>query len=155
MRGPCINRSSAQRWLLEDGLPHSAIRCSLAYVRTVANSARAVTLERRARGPFGSLEEFCRRCHFLSREQLEWLALAGALDCVAPNRRQALWTLPVLHQDRTGQRRRMLDNLDRGQEALEMPDPLCRCRAGCPSSRSRRGTGSSGRPSASRPRATR
>jgi len=123
VRGPCINRSSAQRWLLEDGLPHSAIRCSLAYVRTVANSARAITLERRARGPFGSLEEFCRRCPFLTREQLEWLALSGALDRVASNRRQTLWALPVLHQDRAGQRRRMLDDLDLGQEALELPIP--------------------------------
>ena len=124
VRGPCINRSSAQRWLLEDGLPSQAIRCSLTYVRSLANSARAVTLERRARGPFTSLEEFCKRCHFLTREELEWLALAGALDELAPNRRQTLWGLPVLHQDRAGQRRRMLDDLDRGQEALEMPIPL-------------------------------
>ena len=123
VRGPCINRSSAQRWLLEDGVPHPAIRCSLVYVQTVANSARAITLERRARGPFGSLEEFCRRCPFLTREQLEWLALSGALDCVASNRRQTLWALPVLHQDRAGQRRRMLDDLDLGQEALELPIP--------------------------------
>ena len=122
-RSPCINRSSAQKWTLEDGLPRQAIRCSLAYVKTLATSARAVTLERRARGPFASLEEFCRRCHFLSREQLEWLALSGALDCVAPNRRQALWSLPILHQDRVGQRRRLLDDIDQGQEALELPIP--------------------------------
>ena len=122
-RGPCVNRSSAQKWMLEDGVPRQAIRCSLAYVKTLAKSASAITLERRARGPFTSLEEFCRRCHFLSREQLEWLALAGALDCVAPNRRQALWSLPVLHQDRAGRKRQMLEDVADGQGALEMPIP--------------------------------
>ena len=123
VRGPCVNRSAAQRWALEDGVPHQAIRCSLAYVRTVAPSARQITLERRARGQFTSLEQFCRRCHFLSREQLEWMALAGALDCLAPNRRQALWSLPILHQDRIGQRRKMVDDIDMGQEALDLPIP--------------------------------
>ena len=123
VRGPDINRSSAQKWMLEAGVPRQAIRCSLAYIKTLTNSAQAITLERRARGPFASLEDFCRRCHFLTREQLEWLALAGALDCVAFNRRQVLWSLPVLHQDRAGQRRRMLDDLDLGQEALELPIP--------------------------------
>jgi error-prone DNA polymerase len=107
VRSPDINRSSAQKWMLEEGVPQPSIRSSLAYVRTVAKSAQAITFERKARGPFTTLEEFCCRCHFLSREQLEWLALAGALDSLAPNRRQTLWSLPVLHQDRTGQRRRM------------------------------------------------
>ena len=121
VRGPDINRSSAQRWALEDGLPHQSIRCSLAYVQTLSNAASAITLERRACGPFSSLEDFCKRCYFLNREQLEWLALAGALDSVARNRRQALWTLPLIHQDRASQKRRMLDDLDLGQVALELP----------------------------------
>lgn len=47
---------------------------------------------------FVSLADVCRRCAFLSREQLEWLALAGALDCLSPSRREALWSLPALHQ---------------------------------------------------------
>ena len=121
VRGPCVNRSSAQKWMLEDGVTRQAIRCSLVYVRTLANSARAITLERRARGPFGSLEEFCRRCHFLTREQLEWLVLSGALDGLAANRRQTLWGLPVLHQDRAARKRLMMEDVVDGQGALEMP----------------------------------
>ncbi len=153
-RSPCINRSSAQRWVLEDGVPRQAIRCSLGYVKTLASSAQAIMLERRARGPFASLEEFCRRCHFLSREQLEWLALAGALDCVVPNRRLALWSLPVLHQDRAGRKRQMMDDVADGQGLWKCRFPPC-CRAGCPSLSSATDTGNSGRQLDFRPRATR
>ena len=94
--GPCVNRSEWQRWALEDD--GSAIRCSLSYVQELARAGAAVLEERRLRGQFASLEEFCSRCHFLSREQIEWLTLAGALDCLAPNRRQTLWGLPLLHR---------------------------------------------------------
>ncbi len=48
------------------------------------------------RKSYGLLDA-CRRLDFLSREQLEWLALAGALDGLTPNRRQTLWCLPSLH----------------------------------------------------------
>ena len=121
--GPDINRSAAQKWMLEAGMPRQAIRCSLAYIKMLTNSAQAITLERRARGPFASLEDFCRRCHFLTREQLEWLALSGAFDSVSANRRQSLWSLPVLHQDRARQRRRMLDDLGFGPGSAGTADP--------------------------------
>ena len=100
---PCLNNSSSQQWAVETAggeignRSATAIRCSLAYIRSVGASAPAIEQERVERGPFLSLVDACRRLHFLSREQLEWLALSGALDCVSPNRRQTLWCLPSLH----------------------------------------------------------
>lgn len=101
---PCVNRSASQQWTVEaptDGTG-AAIRCSLTYVRSVGASAPLVEQERRERGPFLSLVDVCRRCDFLSREQLEWLALSGALDALNPNRRQSLWCFPSLHQGHRG-----------------------------------------------------
>ena len=102
---PCVNRSASRQWTVE-GIGEdagegtgggAAIRCSLAYVRSLGASAVAIEQERDERGPFVSLLDLCRRLHFLSREQLEWLSLAGALDGLNPNRRQTLWCLPSLH----------------------------------------------------------
>ena len=121
--GPCVNRSAGERWGVEPtppqhwlpggqaatlAQPHptptgegekpgAAIRCSLAYVREVHRAAALIQAEREARGVFVSLADVCRRCVFLSREQLEWLALAGALDCLSASRRETLWSLPALH----------------------------------------------------------
>ncbi len=96
---PCINRSASQQWIVEEvkDTTDTAIRCSLAYVRSVGASALAIEQERTERGLFLSLVDLCRRLHFLSREQMEWLALSGALDSLNPNRRQSLWCLPSLH----------------------------------------------------------
>ena len=123
--GPCVNRSEAERWVLEDvGAERPAIRCSLAYVRTLGKSARAVEEERRVRGPFTSLEEFCRRCYWLTREQLEWSVLAGALDGVSSNRRQALWSLPAIHHERVTQKSKANQRAADGQQALDVPIPV-------------------------------
>ena len=98
VRAPCVNESEAARWTVTDAAEGNAIRCSLGYVRGLDKAAAQVGQERQERGQFESLVQFCRRCSFLSREQLEWLALSGALDGLNPNRRQTLWSLPSLHQ---------------------------------------------------------
>ncbi len=95
---PCVNESEAARWTVTNDAKGKAIRCSLSYVRGLDKAAAQVEQERRERGHFESPVQFCRRCHFLSREQLEWLALFGALDGLNKNRRQTLWSLPSLHQ---------------------------------------------------------
>lgn len=117
--GPCVNRSGRQRWELED--EGSAIRCSLSSVRELAKAGAAVAEERRQRGAFATLEDFCQRCHFLSREQVEWLVLAGALDCLSSNRRQTLWSLPLLHRESRPGRRGVDESDADGQGALDVP----------------------------------
>ncbi len=128
VHGPCVNRSEWQRWDVSDeavddesSLP--AIRCSLVYVHSLHGAAEALVEERTERGAFVSLSNFCRRCSFLTREQLEWLVLAGALDGLVPNRRAALWCLPVLHQDPSRQKRRASRTEATGQGALGLPEP--------------------------------
>ena len=122
VHGPCVNRSGWQRWRLEDR--GAAIRCSLSYVRELARAGAAVVEERRVRGAFPMLEDFCSRCHFLSREQVEWLVLAGALDCLSPNRRQTLWGLPLLHRESRRGRRGVDESDADGQGALDVPIPV-------------------------------
>ena len=143
VHGPCINRSAGEAWQVEptpaasSGLGATApdvllenkevggqaIRCSLAYVREVHRAAGLIEGEREARGAFVSLVDVCRRCAFLSREQLEWLALAGALDGFCPSRRETLWSLPALHtghgDTQKAHRRREVD----GQTAAAMEVP--------------------------------
>ena len=122
VHGPCVNRSEWQRWALEDG--GAAIRCSLSYVQELARAGAVVVEERRLRGQFASLEDFCSRCHFLSREQVEWLTLAGALDCLTFNRRQTLWSLPLLHRESHRKRRGINEHDAEGQTALDVPIPV-------------------------------
>lgn len=116
VHGPCINRSKGELWTVErdgqkqQGKQEAVIRCSLRYVREVRQAAQAIEDERDQRGGFTDLWDFARRCSaFLSREQMEWLVLSGALDCLNPNRREVLWSLPTLcagaHREaRSGQR---------------------------------------------------
>jgi error-prone DNA polymerase len=121
--GPCVNRSQARQWTVERTTGVEAIRCSLSFVQSVTpDAASAIVAERETNGPFTSLEDFCRRCSFLGRDQMEWLVVAGAVDMLEQNRRRALWSLPVLHRGddkgRRGQRRRNI-----GQAAFMMPIP--------------------------------
>jgi error-prone DNA polymerase len=124
--GPCVNRSGGEDWEVEhtaDGEGARAIRCSLVYVREIRGAARAVEEERSARGVFLSLVDFARRCPYLTRTQMEWLALAGAFDAFHPNRRQALWSLPVLGAHER-QVRRAGERLEAtGQQALAVEVP--------------------------------
>ena len=120
--GPCLNRSGATLWQVDNGL---SIRCPLSFVQGVTEAvAEGIIMEREVSGPFVDLASACRRFAFVPRETLEWLVLAGALDCLAPSRRRAIWSLPALHRPPetkrvtapgTGARRFMP-----GQKALEV-----------------------------------
>jgi error-prone DNA polymerase len=96
VQGPCVNRSLGEEWTETQEGTGKAICCSLLFVREMRHAAKAVEEEREARGEFTSLFDFIRRCYFLSREQMEWLSLAGALDVFNPNRREVLWSLASL-----------------------------------------------------------
>lgn len=92
---PCLNRSSAARWRVEDG----AIRGSLAFVRGVGEAvAEAVVAERERGGAFIDLADMGRRLGEAPRDALEWLALAGAMDALCGSRRRTLWSLPSVHR---------------------------------------------------------
>ncbi|MCC3763374.1 error-prone DNA polymerase [Glycomyces sp. TRM65418] len=56
-----------------------------------APAAARIVAAREADGPFRSLADLARRAG-LDREQLEKLAVAGALESLEPDRRKALWT---------------------------------------------------------------
>ena len=121
VQGPCVNQSNAIEWEVEN---NKAIWCSLTFVRSVSlDSAEAIVEERERSGPFLCLEDAGKRLWFLSREQMEWLTLAGAFDGLVNNRRRTLWSLPVLH---TGQRkttRRLPKAAGVGQESFVMNVP--------------------------------
>ena len=121
---PCVNWSASRAWMLEEC--GEAIRCSLIYVRNLGALAAAVEEERRVRDSFTSLADFCRRCHFLSREQMEWLTLSGGLVSFSPNRRQTLWSLPALHHADQNARQGKGKEEATGQESfgLEVPPLL-------------------------------
>ncbi len=63
------------------------LRIGLAAIKTVGEGAiTPIVTERAAKGPFGSLTDFCRRVDVsgLNRRTLEGLAKAGAFDSLAP-----------------------------------------------------------------------
>lgn len=67
------------------------IRYALAAIKNVGEQAmQSLVAERRAQGPFKSLEDFASRLEgrILNKRQLEGLIAAGALDTLHPNRRQ-------------------------------------------------------------------
>lgn len=118
--GPCVNASAAERWSVE---ANNTIRCSLSFVQSLSHDvAEAMVTERERNGAFLSLADAGRRLWFLSREQMEWLTLAGAFDTLDGNRRRVLWSLPVLH---TGGREatRQLPKAKGGQEAFTLTIP--------------------------------
>jgi DNA polymerase-3 subunit alpha len=85
---PCINRSeadfSSEVW--EEAV---AVRFALGGLKGVGESAmEQLVEERKAHGPFASLDEFADRINprLLNRRQLESLASGGAFDCVELNR---------------------------------------------------------------------
>ena len=84
---PDINRSE-KHCTVEEG----KIRLSLRLVRELREADVDEILAERARRPFTSLQDLCRRTH-LTREGLTYLILAGALDAFDPNRRRLLFSL--------------------------------------------------------------
>lgn len=121
---PCLNRSEATEWAVErEEDAGKTIRCSLVQIESITRKdAAAIIAERQRNGPFQTLIDAGRRLWFLTREQMEWLTLAGAFDILDPNRRRVLWSLPVLHFGQPEAQRKSPDAVV-GQEVLEMPIP--------------------------------
>ena len=81
---PCINASRAA-FSVEDG----KVRYALGALKGVGEKAmQALVAERKAKGPFKSLDDFADRIdpRLLNRRQIESLAAAGAFDAIAPDR---------------------------------------------------------------------
>jgi DNA polymerase-3 subunit alpha len=81
---PCINSSEAY-FTVENG----AVRYALGALKGVGEKAmETVVADRRARGPFKSLDDFAERidARLLNRRQIESLAGGGAFDALEPNR---------------------------------------------------------------------
>lgn len=76
-----------------------AIRLGLDQVRSISTeTAEQIVTAREEDGPFASIPDLARRVR-LSAAQLEALATAGALDALAPSRRQALWAAGAAAQE--------------------------------------------------------
>jgi len=90
---PQINRSEAKA-LIEG----ETIRLGLHAVKNIGPETARVVLEERQRGgPYGSLADFMSRTK-LQREELESLAMAGALDGFGTERRGVLWEIGLRYQ---------------------------------------------------------
>ncbi|HUV04786.1 MAG TPA: DNA polymerase III subunit alpha [Armatimonadota bacterium] len=94
-----------------------AIRFGLAAIKNVGRGViDAILAERRERGPFTSLHEFCRRIcdSTVTRSAVECLIRAGAFDCMNQNRAQLLHVL----EDAMGQAARSQRDKRNGQGSL-------------------------------------
>ena len=96
-----INHSQAQCTIEE-----RKIRLGFQYVKEMGEAAIANLEEAQIRAPFSSLGDFYFRTR-LSRETIENLILAGAMDCFAKPKRQLLWELGIL--EHSGRDQLMLD----------------------------------------------
>ena len=86
--GPCINMSDAD-FTLADHEGRIAVRYALGALKGVGEGAMDdIVAERRANGPFRSIEDFVNRIdpRALNRRQMEALAAAGAFDCFGVDR---------------------------------------------------------------------
>jgi len=85
---PSINESEAE-FSVEDAGESKAVRYALGALKGVGEKAmEQLVEERRAKGAFGSLDDFADRVDpkLLNRRQIESLAGGGAFDPIAPNR---------------------------------------------------------------------
>ncbi len=112
---PCVNRSE-ERCAPEGG----AVRMGLVFIKDVgAESARRIVEERARHGDFVSAGDLVRRTGMTDQAVLS-LALAGAFDGIAPNRRQALWEAGLyVRPSRNGQ---MALSLFRPESVAELED---------------------------------
>ena len=119
--GPCLNRSHATQWQVEE--PNS-IRCPLSFVKNVKPEiAEAIAAERDANGDFDDLPSTCRRLGFVPREALEWVVLSGAFDVLCSSRRWAIWSLPALHRAPDNKRKPIpggATKLQSGQQGIDL-----------------------------------
>ena len=82
---PDIN-CSGELFTIDDSAPLPAIRTGLAAVKTVGEAAvRPLVEERKANGPYRSIDDFCKRAdvNSLNRRTLENLTKAGTFDSLA------------------------------------------------------------------------
>ncbi len=83
---PCVNRSETR--CVPDG---GAVRLGLGIIKDVgAESARLIVEERERHGPYASAGDLVSRTGLKSQAVLS-LVMAGGVDIIAPNRREALW----------------------------------------------------------------
>jgi DNA polymerase-3 subunit alpha len=91
---PSVNSSDAEFTVEYSLLGRPlGIRYGLGGLKGVGKScAEGIAQERKARGPFRSLEDFAARvdASLLNKRELEALAKAGAFDCLEPNRAMVL-----------------------------------------------------------------
>jgi error-prone DNA polymerase len=95
---PDVNASGAVASLVPSPRPLEAplhgvadLRLGLDNVKGLGESAAQRIVAAREEGPFRSLADLARRAG-LDRQQMEKLAVAGALESIEPDRRKALWT---------------------------------------------------------------
>jgi DNA polymerase-3 subunit alpha len=84
--GPDINKSQVTFAIERDGVEKPAIRYGLAIIKNVgAGAVESLIVERDSGGPFGSIEELCRRCDLrgMNRRTLESMIKAGAFDMIS------------------------------------------------------------------------
>ena len=89
---PCVNASAADYSVEENG-EGLAVRYALAGLKNVGEKAmEGLAEERRANGPFASLDDFAHRVDSaaVNKRSLEMLAAAGAFDGLEPNRAAVL-----------------------------------------------------------------
>jgi error-prone DNA polymerase len=98
VRGPNLAASAATATLEKDPDSESgfAVRMGLSYVRSIGDEVAARIAAGR---PYRDLADLARRADLTTR-QLEALATAGAFDCLALSRREALWAAGAVAQDR-------------------------------------------------------
>jgi DNA polymerase-3 subunit alpha len=85
---PCINASEAE-FSVEAATERLAVRYALGALKGVGEKAMELLVaERRANGPFRSVDDFAERVdpRLLNRRQIESLAAGGAFDALSPNR---------------------------------------------------------------------
>lgn len=96
---PDVNASLAHATLEDSG---TAVRLGLAAVRHIGDElAEQLVAQRQSHGPFASLPDLTSRVQ-LSVPQVEALATAGALGCLAMSRREALWAAGAAATQRPG-----------------------------------------------------
>lgn len=86
----------------------NGVRLGFLYVKEMGEAAIVDLEEAQSKAPFSSLEDLYQRTR-LSREAIQNLILAGALDCLRRPKRQLLWDLGILEQ--------------RGRDRLLLGDP--------------------------------
>ena len=111
---PVCVQSSAWDCTLEPAAPRRAIRAGLRLVKGLGEDVGRRVEQARAAAPFASVEDLEHRAA-LDKKAMTALAEAGALEALAPGRRNAVWR--ALAPKRAG----LLSGKDEGGEAPALP----------------------------------